>query len=90
MLTVTYILGIPIGSINIDELFDDYIKTRLRDLNFKGNDPSSEQVFQDIKASLGTRLADGVKAFQIPIPGLGKRFSDQATGVSAGCVNVNR
>ena len=90
MLTATYILGIPIGSINIDELFDEYIRARLRDLNINGTHPSSGEVFQDIKASLGAEIADGVRKFRIPIPGLNGGFSDPKTGVFEGCVNVNR
>ena len=90
MLTDTYIPGIPIGSIIIDELFDEYISTHLQSLNFSGVQPSSEELFQDIKASLGTGIADGVKTFRIPIPGLPKSFSDPKTRISEGCVKVER
>jgi hypothetical protein len=90
VLMAAYILGIPIGSTNIDEWFDKYIKTLLRDLAHTVGRPSSEERFQDIKASLGMGIADGVRTFEIPIPGLHKDISDQEIGVSEGCVSVKR
>ena len=51
---------------------------------------SSEERFQDIKASLGTEIADGVKTFKIPIPGLDRNYSDPKARISEGCVNVDR
>jgi hypothetical protein len=64
-----HISGIPTGSINIDEWFDTYIKTLLRDLGCTVDRPSLGERFQDIKASLGMVIVDSMKAFQIPVSG---------------------
>jgi hypothetical protein len=91
VLIAVYIIGIPIGSINIDECFDEYIKTLLRDLGYAvGRRPASGEFFQGVKARLGTKISDAVESFDFPILGLDRGISDQKTGVSGGCVNVKR
>ncbi|KAF8242077.1 actin-like ATPase domain-containing protein [Wilcoxina mikolae CBS 423.85] len=79
-----------IGSVMIDEAFNELVNNRLRPLQCEVKNAASGEEFQAIKHNVGTDSVDLLDDFNIKIPGLKKDIEDSRGMISKGRMRFSR
>jgi hypothetical protein len=92
LLWYTYLhsTAVAVGSTDIDDAFDELVKSRLRHLDCKVNHAASGDEFQTFKTKVGTDSVDLLSGFLIQIPGLNKNIDDSKAQITKGSMKFTR